>query len=114
MFRASRSEAFLDNSRLEWVDQLLSRSSLEATGYFDVAGVLRERARQTRYPRVTPKRIIMDLSLTCVMATQLWHHIYLGGGLCDLPTWSPTPLRQLGTASLDVLTPVEASLIPRG
>ncbi len=29
----------------------------------------------------------MDLSLTCVVATQLWHHIYLGGGLCDLPTW---------------------------
>ena len=29
----------------------------------------------------------MDLSLTCVIATQLWHHIYLGGGLCELPTW---------------------------
>ncbi|KAJ3061458.1 hypothetical protein HK102_009110, partial [Quaeritorhiza haematococci] len=35
-------------------------------------------------------RIIMDLSLTCVAATQLWHHTYLGGGLCDLPTWTPS------------------------
>ncbi len=91
MFRASRSEAFLDRNRPGWVDQLLSRSSLQATGYFDVEGVLRERARQTRSPRITPKRIIMDLSLTCVIATQLWHHIYLGGGLCDLPPWRPTP-----------------------
>jgi asparagine synthase (glutamine-hydrolysing) len=113
MFRASRSEAFLDKSRPAWVDQLLSRASLEATGYFDVDGVLRERARQARYPRFTPKRIIMDLSLTCVVATQLWHHIYLGGGLCDLPTWTPTPLRQLTPSSLDVLSPVETSLVPR-
>ena len=29
------------------------------------------------------------MGLTCVVSTQLWHHIYCGGGLCDLPTWSP-------------------------
>ncbi len=29
------------------------------------------------------------MGLTSVVATQLWHHIYCGGGLCDLPTWSP-------------------------
>ena len=45
-------------------------------------------------PRITPKRIIMDLSLTCVIATQLWHHTYLGGGLCELPVWEPTPIRE--------------------
>ena len=27
--------------------------------------------------------------LTCVVSTQLWHHIFCGGGLCDLPTWQP-------------------------
>ena len=42
---------------------------------------------RSAYLRITPKRIIMDLSLTCVIATQLWHHLYLGGGLCELPTW---------------------------
>jgi asparagine synthase (glutamine-hydrolysing) len=87
MFRASRSDAFLDQSRPGWVDQLLSPESLKRTGWFDPAGVARERAAQIRYPRITPRRIIMDLSLTCVVATQLWHHIYLGGGLCELPTW---------------------------
>jgi hypothetical protein len=26
-----------------------------------------------------------------VVATQLWHHLYLGGGLCDLPDLWHTP-----------------------
>ena len=113
MFRASRSEAFLDQSRPAWVDQLLSRESLEATGYFNVDGVLRERTAQVRYPRVTPKHIIMDLSLTCVVATQLWHHTFLGGGLCDLPTWTRAPLRQPTVPSLDVFSNVEAACSPQ-
>jgi len=90
MFRASRSEAFFDSGRPAWVDQLLSPESLRKTGYFDPEGVAREVAAHGRFPKFAPKRIIMDLSLTCVAATQLWHHTYLGGGLCDLPTWSPT------------------------
>ncbi len=102
MFRASRSEAFLAPDRPPWVDQLLSPESLRATGWFDPEGVARERAAQVRFPAITPKRIIMDLSLTCVIATQLWHHIYLGGGLCDLPVWTPTPLREREPPSLDL------------
>ena len=74
---------------------------------------LRERAAQVRYPRITPKRIIMDLSLTCVVATQLWHHTFLGGGLCDLPTWTRTPLRQPIVPSLDVFSNVDAACSPR-
>ncbi len=95
MFRASRSDAFLDHDRPAWIDQLLSPESLRATGWFDPAAVARERAAQTGFLRFTPKRIIMDLSLTCVMTTQLWHHLYLGGGLCELPTWERaiTPAR---------------------
>jgi asparagine synthase (glutamine-hydrolysing) len=27
-----------------------------------------------------------SLGLGGVLATQLWHHLYLGGGLCALPT----------------------------
>jgi len=27
-----------------------------------------------------------SLGLGGVVATQLWHHLYLGGGLCELPT----------------------------
>ena len=44
----------------------------------------------------------MDLSLTCVIATQLWHHIYLGGGLCELPTWdSASPHRRDASSTPD-------------
>jgi asparagine synthase (glutamine-hydrolysing) len=87
MFRASRFDAFVDERRPPWVDQLLSPESLKASGWFDPEAVARERNAQCRFLRITPRRIIMDLSLTCVIATQLWHHLYLGGGLCELPTW---------------------------
>jgi asparagine synthase (glutamine-hydrolysing) len=106
MFRASRSRAFFAPDRPHWVDQLLSPESLRSTGWFDPEGVARERAAQTRFPAITPKRIIMDLSLTCVVATQLWQHIYLGGGLCDLPTWTPTPIRERDGLSLDLGTAI--------
>jgi asparagine synthase (glutamine-hydrolysing) len=55
----------------------------------------------------------MDLSLTCVISTQLWHHIYLGGGLCDLPTWeamAPSRNGELPSLDLDLSgRPVELS-----
>jgi len=105
MFQASRADAFLDRNRPHWVDQLLSSKSLAATGWFDPERVARERAAQVRFPRITPRRIIMDLSLTCVVATQLWHHIYLGGGLCDLPAWSPLTRRDGTVESTDLTGP---------
>jgi asparagine synthase (glutamine-hydrolysing) len=70
------------------VDQLLSPESLRRSGYFDAGAVARERAAQMRWPRITLRRMVFDLGLTNVVSTQLWHHLYLGGGLCDLPTWS--------------------------
>ena len=72
-----------------FADQLLSPDSLRATGYFDPKGVAHQRALQTWLPPITPRRFIYDLGLTCVISTQLWHHIYCGGGLCDLPPWEP-------------------------
>jgi asparagine synthase (glutamine-hydrolysing) len=87
MFRAHMSGSFLGSHRPGWVDQLLSPESLAATGYFDPAAVARQRAWQVSVPRVTPARGVFDVALTCVVSTQLWHHIYCGGGLCDLPAW---------------------------
>jgi asparagine synthase (glutamine-hydrolysing) len=107
MFRASRSEALLGADRPAWIDQLLSPESLRETGWFDAAAVARERAAQMRIPRITPKRIIMDLSLTCVIATQLWHHLYLGGGLCELPTWERASLARHVPSGLDLPVPNE-------
>jgi asparagine synthase (glutamine-hydrolysing) len=89
MFRSSLAQTFLGTHRPAWVDQLLSPDSLRATDYFDVASVLKQRSLQTVLPRMTPARFIFDVALTCVVSTQLWHHIYCGGGLCDLPAWEP-------------------------
>jgi asparagine synthase (glutamine-hydrolysing) len=95
MFRACMSGTFLGPGRPKWVDQLLSPESLRATGYFDPAAVARQRAWEVRIPRITPARFVFDVALTCVVSTQLWHHIYCGGGLCDLSTWQPPARRQV-------------------
>jgi len=92
MFHATLSKAFLGPGRPEWVDQILSRESLEATGYFDPQAVAAIRQVQAVKPRNTPRRAAFDQGLTAVISTQLWHHIYCGGGLADLPTWSPPSL----------------------
>ena len=88
MFRASRSQALLGPRRPAWVDQLLSPESLRATGYFDPLAVDRLRGEPLRFPRFTPRRVGLDLALTGLISTQLWHHIYLGGNLCGLPSSS--------------------------
>jgi asparagine synthase (glutamine-hydrolysing) len=93
MFRACMSGTFLGTGRPPWVDQLLSAESLRATGYFDPQAVARQRTRQVLLPRLTPARFVFDVALTCVISTQLWHHLYCGGGLCDLPTWQPPARR---------------------
>ncbi|HKM54175.1 MAG TPA: asparagine synthase (glutamine-hydrolyzing) [Isosphaeraceae bacterium] len=95
MFRASLAQTFLGRDRPPWVDQLLSPESLRATGYFDADSVLRQRSLQTVLPRVTPARFIFDVALTSVVSTQLWHHIYCGGGLCDLPVWEPPKINEV-------------------
>jgi asparagine synthase (glutamine-hydrolysing) len=94
MFRATMSGTFLGPGRPSWVDQLLSVESLQKTGYFDPGAVIRQRAWQTRIPRITPARFVFDVALTCVVSTQLWHHLFCGGGLCDLPAWRPPARRQ--------------------
>ena len=102
MFRANLSRTFLGDHRPRWVDQLLSPESLRKTGMFNAWAVARERDIQTAIPRITARRFVMDVALTCVVSTQLWHHIYCGGGLCDLPTWSPP--------AFDVETPHEITV----
>jgi asparagine synthase (glutamine-hydrolysing) len=88
MFRASLAQTFLGADHPRWVDQLLSPESLKKTGYFRPEAVAREARAQVYIPRITPRRFVFDLGLTSVVSTQLWHHLFCGGGLCDLPTWS--------------------------
>jgi asparagine synthase (glutamine-hydrolysing) len=93
MFRACMSGTFLGRDRPSWVDQLLSPESLRSAGYFDAEAVARQRRWQTLMPRLTPARFVYDVALTCTVSTQLWHHLFCGGDLCDLPVWRPVAPR---------------------
>jgi asparagine synthase (glutamine-hydrolysing) len=89
MFRATMARTFLGPERPAWVDQLLSPESLRAAGYFEPEAVAAVRAWQSREPRLEGLRhFTFDMALTAVIATQLWHHTYCGGGLAELPTWT--------------------------
>jgi asparagine synthase (glutamine-hydrolysing) len=88
MFRANLGTAFLNANRPRWVDQLISEESLRATGYFEPEGVRRARDAQQQLRRRSLARFSLDLGLSAVISTQLWHHLYCGGGLAELPVWS--------------------------
>ena len=79
----------LDSFHIEpepaFVSQLLSEESLRRTGYFDVAEVHHWR-RNFRKMRVgSLPRLSIELGLTAVVATQLWHHLYIDGNLAEMP-----------------------------
>lgn len=99
MFRADFSGTFLGDDRPAWVDQLLSPESLRATGLFDAKGVERARKIQKKRSKLSFQRFVLDMGLTGVISTQLWHHIYCGGGLADVPEWSPPQTPAIAGAS---------------
>jgi asparagine synthase (glutamine-hydrolysing) len=71
-------------------EQLLSDASLRKTGYFDVAAV---QAWRQGYLRLRPgglQRTSVEMGLSGVLATQLWHHTFIDGSLADLPSLAPT------------------------
>ena len=71
-----------------FVAQLLSEQSLRKTGYFDLAAVNRWRINFRRMRAGSLPRFSVELGLMAVVATQLWHHLFMGGGLADLPECS--------------------------
>ena len=91
MFRAPL-DGFHTATLPTFVDQLLSPESLKKTGYFDANAVQHWRGI-FRTMRGT-QRTMVEMGLVGVVATQLWHHTYLGGGLADLPAWSPPTLNE--------------------
>lgn len=88
MFRAPFANTFFENPP-PFVNQLLSPESLKKTGYFAADEVAKYRGTYRNYGWFAGQRLTLEMGLTGVMATQLWHHIFLGGGLCDLPQWQP-------------------------
>ena len=101
MFRAPTAETFLVNPP-EFVRDLMSPESLARTGYFDVDAVAQDRALVAR-GEGDKLGAFTSLGLGGVVATQLWHHLYLGGGLCDLPQVTYGP-EAAPAASLDDAT----------
>jgi asparagine synthase (glutamine-hydrolysing) len=86
IFRAPLDSFHLDPEPA-FVAQLLSEESLKRTGYFDIAAVHHWRRAFRKMRAGSLPRLSMELGLTAVVATQLWHHLYLGGKLTELPTW---------------------------
>jgi asparagine synthase (glutamine-hydrolysing) len=80
-----------------WVHQLLSRESLGRSGYFDAEAVAYWRQAFRRYRAGSYPRTAIEMGLVGVVATQLWHHTYIAGGLADLPSLAP-PLARVGAA----------------
>ncbi len=79
----------LDSFHLEpepvYVGQLLSEESLRRTGYFGVAAVTHWRRAFRQMRAGSLPRLSVEMGLAAVVATQLWHHLYMGGGLCEVP-----------------------------
>jgi asparagine synthase (glutamine-hydrolysing) len=68
-----------------WVGQVLSEESVRKAGYFDPAAVTAARQRLATM-RQGIGRTGLEMGLTAVTATQLWHHLYISGDLADIPS----------------------------
>jgi asparagine synthase (glutamine-hydrolysing) len=91
IFRAPLDSFHMDPEP-PYVAQLLSEESLKRTGYFDVAAVQHWR-RAFRQMRVgSLPRLSVEGGLAAVVATQLWHHLYIEGNLAELPSSAPGPV----------------------
>jgi asparagine synthase (glutamine-hydrolysing) len=84
----------LDSFHIEpeppFVSQLLSEESLRKTGYFDVEQVhyWRRAFRQLRIGSL--ERLSVEMGLVAVVATQLWHHLFIRPELTELPSLTAT------------------------
>ncbi len=85
MFRAPMDSFHLASAAsAPWIDQVLSRESLRKTDLFDPAAVHHWRQRLPQL-RLGLARTTVEMGLVAVTATQLWHHLFIRGDLCDLP-----------------------------
>ena len=62
---------------------MLSPESLRQAGYFDPGAVASARQRLATMRRGLG-RTSLEMGLTAVTATQLWHHLYVSGDLCAI------------------------------
>ena len=86
IFRAPLDSFHIDPEPA-FVGQLLSEESLRRTGYFDVAAVRHWRRAFRQMRAGSLPRLSVEMGLAAVVATQLWHHLFIDGTLADLPAW---------------------------
>jgi asparagine synthase (glutamine-hydrolysing) len=85
IFRAP-FDSFLGQELPSFVDQLLSEESLRKTGYFEPEAVQLWRREFRKLRPGGMQRMSVEMGLTGVVATQLWHHTYIDDSLADLPS----------------------------
>ena len=87
MFLAPFANTLLTGT-IPYVEQLLSAESLRRTPYFSPERVDEVFSRVRRGACAPPLRLFYEMALCAVVGTQLWHHLFVGGGLCELPSWT--------------------------
>jgi asparagine synthase (glutamine-hydrolysing) len=87
IFRAPLDSFHMDPEP-PYVADLMTAESLQRTGYFDPAEVQRWRRDFRKMRAGSLPRLSVEMGLAAVVATQLWHHLFIDGTLADLPTWT--------------------------
>ena len=90
MFRAPLAESFFVNPPA-YVRQLMSPEALGAHRLLRYRRPCCATTTPSARARATTINTFLKMGLTGVLSTQLWHHLYMGGGLCELPEHSPRP-----------------------
>ena len=85
MFRAP-FDSFHAEHVPAFVEQLVSEESLRKTGYFDPQAVSYWRQAFRGMRQGSASRATLEMGLVGVIATQLWHQIFIDNSLADLPS----------------------------
>jgi asparagine synthase (glutamine-hydrolysing) len=88
IFRAPLDSFHMDPEP-PYVTQLMSEESLKRTGYFDPEAVKYWRQEFRKLRAGSLPRLSVEMGLAAIVATQLWHHLYIEGNLAEIPRWTP-------------------------
>jgi asparagine synthase (glutamine-hydrolysing) len=91
MFRAPLDGFHGAEAGVGFVEQLLSEESLRKTSYFEPAAVGHWRQAFRAMRAGSPQRLMVEMGLVGVVATQLWHQQFIEPSLADLPSWRVAP-----------------------
>jgi asparagine synthase (glutamine-hydrolysing) len=83
MFRAP-FDVFHAQNQPSFVNALMSREALHKTGYFDAPAVAHWQQASRTMRTGSIQRTMIEMALAGVVATQLWHHLYIDGTVADL------------------------------